>query len=236
MTIITLPKAAPLLNSVQASPRLHVPNIINELLINLKAVGNATNEQLKLATDVFHLQVKIGTQGLYDIAKTLSEIEHVCLNREYRSFAYVFAGASNLSITLAGIGYFITDLHEQGLFAAVERMKTGENFHPGCGKVDILPGQIAATHAAMPGTQGGGLPNDPLKDFRDIAKANAGLLLLAARKKVVSLLWSITGFLAAGVKEGAVILTNQCRHKVVPLIKNTVVKVASRFSHLPPRH
>ncbi|MEA9389839.1 hypothetical protein SJI19_04605 [Acerihabitans sp. TG2] len=165
----------------------------------------------------------------------LSEMEQLCIKREYGSFAQFFAGARNVAITLAGIGFLISDYHEKGLSTVVNTMKTAESL-PQAGRAQEKMATEARVHASVPKTptaQAAELLNDCLADYRNIAKANAGLLLIAARKKIINALWSITGFMATTVKKGAVSAIEQCKRNVVPSVKKVLLKVGLRFNRLP---
>lgn len=236
MSNISLHSTCPCSTSVKVNGESRVSNIIPKLIINLTAVANIANEYRKVVTEDFHHWVKSETKELCAMANMLSEIEQLCIKREYLFFAKLFAGAKNIPTTLAGVGLVISDYHEQGLSAVVETMKTGENFPPPsrlAGGVQEKTAAEAVVHASLPKTPTAELLNDCLADYRNIAKANAGLLLIAARKRIMNSFWGITGFMATAVKKGAVCVTNQCNHNVVPFLKNVLLKVGLHFNRVP---
>jgi len=218
---------------------LHPQKIIEGIIITLKSVGNTANETFKLATEVFHLQVKSGTTDLSEMATMLYEIEQLCINKKYLAFAQFFVGVRNIAIGLAGMGHFISDFHDQGLSVAFEKFKTGQNFSGQSSKADVLPRRAdaeAPPHAAATQTAALGPANEYGAELRGIAKANAGVLLIAARKRIIHAVGATAGFMATGLKKGAMALTAQCRHHVVPSIKHVLLMIASRSNRLPTKH
>ena len=239
MSNISLHSTCPCSASVKVNGESRVSNIISKLIINLTAVANIANEHRKVVTEGFHHHVESGTKEICAMANMLSEIEQLCIKREYLLFAQFFAGVRNISITLAGMGFLISDYHKQGLSAVVETMKTGESFpQPSrlAGGAQEKTAAEAVVHASVPKTPTAALLNDCLADYRNIAKANAGLLLIAARKRIINSLWSITGFMATAVKKGAVSFTTQCKRNVVPSLKKVLLKVGLRFNRVPTHH